>query len=296
MSGILQKIFADQRSFGIPPGQVAYTTPGTYSWVCPAGVTSVCVVCVGAATTAYGADVGGGGAGALGYKNNISVTPGNSYTVVVGAVSSDPNSAAGDSYFINVYTVKGGGSPNYYTRSTYTGDGGGQGGTGGGNFGAGAGGAGGYTGNGGNGGWYSDGEDGAGGGGGGGGNGAGSDKYVAPYYGYIAGPSGGGGGVGLRGQGSNGAGGISGGAGVATQTPGGGGGAGSGGSAGGTPAYSSANGGNGGSYGGAAGSGAGGGGIGYSYVTSSNGTSSAGAVRIIWGAGRSFPSTNTGDV
>ena len=38
----------------------------------PAGVTSVCVVAVG------------GGCGGLGYKNNITVIPGNSYTVYVG--------------------------------------------------------------------------------------------------------------------------------------------------------------------------------------------------------------------
>ena len=30
-----------------PTGQVAYTTSGTYSWVAPDGVNSVCVVCVG---------------------------------------------------------------------------------------------------------------------------------------------------------------------------------------------------------------------------------------------------------
>lgn len=30
-----------------PPGQVAYTTLGTYSWTCPAGVYSVCVVAAG---------------------------------------------------------------------------------------------------------------------------------------------------------------------------------------------------------------------------------------------------------
>ena len=29
-----------------PPGQVAYTTPGTYSWEVPSGVTSISVVCV----------------------------------------------------------------------------------------------------------------------------------------------------------------------------------------------------------------------------------------------------------
>ena len=37
-------------------GQQAYTTPGTYSWTCPAGVYSVSAVCVG-----------GGGGGAGGY-------------------------------------------------------------------------------------------------------------------------------------------------------------------------------------------------------------------------------------
>ncbi len=30
-----------------PSGQQAYTTAGTFSWTAPAGVTSVCVVCVG---------------------------------------------------------------------------------------------------------------------------------------------------------------------------------------------------------------------------------------------------------
>ena len=29
-------------------GQQEYTTPGTYTWIAPNGVTSVCVVCVGA--------------------------------------------------------------------------------------------------------------------------------------------------------------------------------------------------------------------------------------------------------
>lgn len=45
-------------------GQEAYTTPGTYSWVAPSGVTSVCVVCVG----------GGGGGG--GQSNDSRNTPG----------------------------------------------------------------------------------------------------------------------------------------------------------------------------------------------------------------------------
>ena len=83
-----------------PIGQQAYTTPGTFSWVCPTGVTSVSVVAIGAANTGY--IVAGAGAGGLGYTNNIAVTPGNSYTVVVGAVNTgDRYTASGDSYFIN---------------------------------------------------------------------------------------------------------------------------------------------------------------------------------------------------
>ena len=47
MSGALQAVFQNQRSFGAPPGQQAYTTPGTYSWVAPTGVTKVSVVAIG---------------------------------------------------------------------------------------------------------------------------------------------------------------------------------------------------------------------------------------------------------
>ena len=72
-------------------GQSEYTTPGTYTWVCPAGVNDVHVVCIGgggggSASVSGSNDVslGAGGGGGLGYKNNISVTPGQSYTVVVG--------------------------------------------------------------------------------------------------------------------------------------------------------------------------------------------------------------------
>ena len=65
------------------PGQQAYTTAGTYSWVAPSGVTSVSVVTVGGG--AGGSLWGSGGGGALAYTNNITVVPGNSYSVIVGA-------------------------------------------------------------------------------------------------------------------------------------------------------------------------------------------------------------------
>ena len=74
-----------------PPGQQAYTDVGTYSWTAPAGVTSVSVVCVGKSGKSDGVWVGdalfaaGAGGGALSYKNNFTVIPGNSYSVVVGA-------------------------------------------------------------------------------------------------------------------------------------------------------------------------------------------------------------------
>jgi len=208
-----------------------YSTPGTYSWTAPAGVTSVCVVCVGGGG---GYSAGGGG---LGWKNNIAVTPGSNYTVVVGAGGQASGTAGGQSYFINTSTVVGnGGAGSFGNGGTFVGDGGGRGGNGA-AFGAGGGGgAGGYSGQGG------DAYDGNSAGGGGGGG-----------YG------GGGGGVGVHGQGTTGINNLNG--------PGGGG---SGGGAGGQAV--------GGLFGGGAG------------LDLAAGRGGNGAVRIIWGAGKSFPS------
>lgn len=159
------------------PSQQAYTTPGTYSWVAPTGVSSVSVVAVGG-----GGSRGGGG---LGYKNNIAVTPGSSYTVVVGVGGSAITGIqGGDSYFINTSTVKGGGGTSTVGGS-FTGDGGGNGGEG--SFSGG--GAGGYAGNGGN--SNSGAAANSGGGGGGGFDGTGNNGY-------------GGGGVGILGIGATG--------------------------------------------------------------------------------------------
>tara|TARA_R110002153_G_scaffold28909_3_gene88931 strand:- start:3807 stop:4907 length:1101 start_codon:yes stop_codon:yes gene_type:complete len=255
-------------------GQTAYTTSGTYTWVAPAGASTVSVVCVGGggATGNYfvlPADnfMTGGGGGALAYVNNYAVTTGNSYTVIVAdggpALGTGPST---DSSFNGTTCKAGSGGTNNSNTSggsggtvmNGTGGNGGQGGTAGtSNTHSGSGGgAGGYSGAGGagvTGSTNTNGYDGSGGGGGGGGT-------------YSSGTAGGGGGVGILGAGSSGAGGTGG-------YPGGGGGGGSGGNNG-----SNA----GGIYGGGAG-----------YWNSG----AVGAVRIIWpGATRQFPSTNTGDV
>lgn len=264
---------------GSPVGQEAFITAGTFSWVAPDGVTSVSVVCVGGGSS-Y--DSYGGSGGGLGYKNNISVTPGNSYTVVVGSGGPQTSDGPGqDSYFINTSTVKGGGAPNRNYGGTYTGDGGGNGGSGtepSGGSGRAGGGAGGYSGNGGNGGGgFETGSVGSGGAGGGGGF-----SYSTSF---SAGIGGAGGGVGILGQGSNGSGGFGG---FDTNFAGGGGG-GSGGGSGSSVSASTPSNPAGGLYGG--------GGGGYTGPEYRRGPGGSGAVRIIWpGTDRQFPSTNTGDI
>jgi len=198
-------------------GQQQYTTSGTFSWVAPAGVTSVSVVTVGPGV----ADT----AGALSYKNNITVIPGNSYVVVVPAANNSVRAS-----------FNGNGVVSAGSASDRTGDGGGNGGT---TISAGAGaGAGGYSGDG---GYGKSGTSVAGTGGAGGGG----STYLS---GIQAG--GGGGGVGLLGEGASGA------AGAGTNNTsnaGFGGGGGSGGGNGGD--RSGSTGGNGGNYGATGGTG-----------------------------------------
>jgi len=253
-------------SDGPSPGQQQYTSAGTYSWTAPTGVTSVSVVVVGSGAGGDSGGGAGGGGGALGWKNNITVVPGSSYTVKVGAAG--PNSGTyngNESYFIDATTVQAGGGKRSGTNS-YVGDGGGDSS---GPYGGGGGGAGGYSG--------------AGSSGTGGCGGRGTTSG-------LTGGGAGGGGVGLLGEGSSGANGGSNAVYGATM-PGGGGG--SGGSSGSSAtnstyngSYSAQSGGSGGNYGGGAGAGFG----------ASAGSSTGGAVRIIWGPNRAFPSTNTGNV
>ncbi len=67
---------------------VSFTVPGTYAFVAPPGVTEVSAVVVGGGGgggALYGTGAGGGGGGALCWSNNIPVSPGFMYAVVVGA-------------------------------------------------------------------------------------------------------------------------------------------------------------------------------------------------------------------
>ena len=292
-------------------GGVGNVVGDSGTWTCPSYVTSVCVLCIGGGG---GGDNGlgnyAGGGGGLAWKNNIPVTPGQSYQIVVGhggqggssGYSAIDGQDGGDSYFMNTSTVVGrgggGGGTSNGAGGGYTGDGGGTGGNGGngsdGN-GAGGGGAAGYSGNGGNGGGgsaQSGGSSGSGGGAGGGGVGGSKAYYGSTSEQDLESSAGSGGGTGVYGQGSNGAGGY--GTGSTAAGKGGSGGQ----DAQNTDMISTQPGGW-----------AGGGGAQAHaiFTTSANshylndygrdgGRGSAGVVRIIWGPGRSFPNTNTEDV
>jgi hypothetical protein len=304
MTGILNALAgAGDRGPPAPPGQQAYTTPGTYNWVAPAGVFSVSVVAVGGGRGAsWFAGYGGGG---LGWRNDIPVTPGASYTITVGAgspgVTSFTYPQAGGSSTASFSTVVTGEGPSAGANNaggTFVGQGGGNGGS---TLGSGGGGAGGYTGSGGtggaaaNGGTGGNGTSGAGGGGGGGGGtGYYDDGFTETQY--ASGP---GGGVGLLGQGSNGSGGL--GKAPDSNTTGSAGGGGSGGTSGTAASSATSAGGAAGLYGGAGGKGSGA----YVYAADPPYTTGIqigakggdGAVRIIWpGDTRLFPSTNTGNL
>lgn len=239
-----------------PAGQVILLT-GTTSWTVPAGVTSICVVAVqGGSTPVAGAS-----------PTTVTV----SGTVVCRAQNENRlGDGGGDG------GVGGTGSTDFETYQSN----------------AGGGGAGGYSGNGGNGGNGTTSVVPLSGAGSGGGGSGGACTY---WYGGIAGA---GGGVGLLGQGSSGA---AVGGGINWSQPGNPGSAGSaatygGGAPGNNGYYQNVNGGRGGA-------------LAYknniavtpgqtvtlSIPATQDGAGPA-AVRIIWGSGRSFPSTNTGDV
>ena len=287
-------------TFAAPPGGVLFDTVGTTNWTVPAGVTSICAVCVGgggggsgSTLSTNGTSGGGGGGGSLNWHNDISVTPGEILTVTVGAggtggsVGSNNATTGGQSYIQRsgsdliramggvdgVYNTIGGSGAAGGQYLTINSEGGGSGGRGGGgsdgNVGGGGGGAGGYSGNGGDGSTYNVRVASTGSGGGGGGC-AGTNSFTTQV-------TWGGGGVGVYGQGANGGPSLSAyvtGSGSTSYT---------------TNSNGQAQQGSGGAYT----RNYGGGGNGAEDDSGARGANGGqGAVRIIWGAGREFPSTN----
>ena len=109
-----------QRPQIIPKADV-FTSVGTTTWACPAGVTTVeaLVVAGGGAGGGHGSGTyyndpgGGGGAGGVVYRRDFPVTPGQSYTVTVGdggaAVSGADGENGDNSVFATLTAIGGGG-------------------------------------------------------------------------------------------------------------------------------------------------------------------------------------------
>ena len=300
-------IGSSARTLSSTAGEAVYTTPGTYE-LDVSGLSSVSAVLVGgggggsaSTSSSNGVSGGGGGGGALSWINNLDVSGESTLYITVGSggdggsIAGQNNANAGDDSYLRfnshsgtIVSRAGGGGKGEYNNpsivqnggvdysSTY-GGGGGNGGRGGrgqsGHQCGGGGGAGGYSGNGGM------GSDGSGStatdGSGGGGGGAGGLNSTGNYL-----PIEGGGGVGIYGEGTNGQAGISRSGTSASDVQESRGYAGSGGTSK-DPSTSTQE------------KGYGGGGTGNEDDGDNGAADGAGgAVRVIWGTNRSFPSTN----
>lgn len=286
-------------------GQVVFTAQNNsldtnINWTVPTGVTSVSAVCIGGGgggggnNGSSGPGASGGGGAQLSYSSSFNVTPGETLTLVIGSggqggtQSANPNAGTassikrgstvllqangGNNGLSNITSGLGGTGGSGGTGSGYTGGGtGGQGGSARNNGGgAGGGGAGGYSGNGGN-----ENVNGAGGGGCGGEAFNGSSSRNAAQSG---------GGTGLYGEGTSGSGNteatkngsvLGPTSGVGSQTIA---------TAAGFTSF------------GVAGTFGGGGGAIEDDTSSYGHSGGSGGIRIIWGAARSYPSTNVADV
>lgn len=208
-------------------GQALFAGVGSYSFVVPAGVTSICAVAIGMGGPWFsdGSNNGSGGGGALSYRNAIAVTPGELLSIVISQTVADPYEEGASLLRRGGSTLVGGGAGRVpaagspYSVSGAIGYAGGQG--------------------------------------------------AYEFFGSGTMEGAGAGGYTSAGQASNG---------VRPQRGGGG-----------TPA-------NGGGAGANAGASANLNGMNYGGGAAWGGQPGAGAVRIIWGAGRAFPDTNTGDI
>lgn len=122
----------------LPPdvrGEAVFTATGTTVWTCPPDVFSVCFVIVGPGengdwSSSYAS---GGKGGGLRYRNNVSVTPGAKYNIVVGPAGANMSSAFGTAvgqYNVSSGPSDGGGNGAQGTRYSGQGTGVGLGGQG----------------------------------------------------------------------------------------------------------------------------------------------------------------------
>lgn len=97
-------------------GEAIYSTPGTYTWTVPDGVTSISVLAIGSsgASSDGNSPFGYGEAGGAGWVNNYSVTPGDTYAVVVGQAFEGEISYFGSETLVAGY----GGADGYIDRSS----------------------------------------------------------------------------------------------------------------------------------------------------------------------------------
>jgi uncharacterized repeat protein (TIGR02543 family) len=128
----------------IPRGEAIYTAPGTHTFTVPEGVTSISVVAIGGGSSGGVSRSDGtiqstyaGSGGALAYKNNISVTPGQQFTLAVGAGGSavsrsttgtSNGNSGGTSNFNGTSFLRAAGGIFGNTNNTFLGDGGARGG------------------------------------------------------------------------------------------------------------------------------------------------------------------------
>lgn len=182
---------------GGTPTTTVFNTAGTTTWTAPSGVTSVDVECWGGggagggASTSNGDNVGGGGGGGAYTKATVTVVPGTTYNVVIGAAAVGGSGNGPD-----------GASSTFGTGSTLVTGAGGKGGTAD-TGGGGGGGVGTYNGGNGGAGLFANADTGGGGGGAGaGGNGGNGDVPMIS--------SGGTGGAGISGASAGGSGGAGG--------------------------------------------------------------------------------------
>lgn len=276
---MLESMLMGRTSDGSPVGQILFSTAGTFEFIVPEDVNQICGVAVGAScgfggSRGFGASAGaaGGGGPGLSWRNHIPVTPGEVLKVFIPPATTSAADGT-DTYLARtvesvdeILLIAGGGKRGSGTT-------GGTGGLGG---------------------KFASSINDGGGSGGRGGNGGSA--------GINPGGGGGGGGAG----GYTGAGGVGGNGGSGSGSSGGAGGAGLGGAA---------RGGNGGSGGSSAGSGQAGNGVGlYGEYASGNtaapngsipptGDTTAygrpnmsGAMRLLWGSNRQFPTTNVLDM